>query len=156
MEQHIEELIYLKLTTGITESEQELLNQWMAQSPKNKERYHRLMQDTHFVGRYEQYAKIDEELAYQKFQKRHALLRIRRRIPLWKYAAMFLLPLLFVAGIWMYRLITTSPVSDKTIALIRQSEQHGKSKAILIVEDGKKIELQEVQLSPGTAADSRF
>lgn len=152
MEQHIEELIYLKLTTGITESEQELLNQWMAQSPKNKERYHRLMQDTHFVGRYEQYAKIDEELAYQKFQKRHALLRIRRRIPLWKYAAMFLLPLLFVAGIWMYRLITTSPVSDKTIALIRQSEQHGKSKAILIVEDGKKIELQEVQLSPGTAA----
>lgn len=151
MEQHIKELIYLKLTTGITEPEQALLNQWVAQSPKNKERYHRLMQDIHFVERYEQYAKIDEELAYQKFQKRHALLNVRRRTPLWRYAAMLLLPLLLVAGIWMYHLVTPAPVSDETIALIRQSGQHGRSKATLIVEDGKRIELQEEQLTPNTA-----
>jgi len=152
MEQHIEELIYLKLTTGITELEQAFLDQWVARSPKNRERYHRLMQDSHFVERYGQYAKIDEELAYQKFRKRHALLHVRRRVPFWKYAAMLLLPLLLVVGIWMYRLAMTVPVSDETIALIRQSGQHGKSKATLIVEDGKKIELQEEQLTPNTAA----
>ena len=148
MEQHIKELIYLKLTTGIMELEQALLEQWAARSPRNRERYDRLMQDTHFVERYEQYTRIDEEVAYRKFQKRNALLHARRRIHLWKYAAILLLPLLLATGVWMYYLAFPAPVLDETIALMQQSEQCGKSKATLIVEDGNKIELRKERLSP--------
>lgn len=141
MEPHIKELIYLKLTVGITEQEQAILDEWKAQSPRNRERYERILEDAHFVERYEQYARIDAEQAFRKFQKRHAL-SVHKTFSFWKYAAVLLLPLLLMTGVLFYYFSAPDEEKqDETVELRLKSVQSGKNKATLIVPDGKEFEL---------------
>lgn len=145
MEQYIKDLIYLKLTQGLTPQEQQVLDQWVRQSAAHKAFYDRLMGDTRFVERYEQYSRIDDEAAFRQFSQRHGLTPQRHRVNLWKYAAILLLPLLIAGGVWIYYSTNRAEVPDEVAQLMLQSEQCGKSQATLITEQGEEIVLQKQQ-----------
>lgn len=145
MEQYIKDLIYLKLTQGLTPQEQQVLDEWANQSAAHRAYYERLMNDTRFVERYGRYSHIDEEAAFRKFSERHGLLPQRRRASLWKYAAILLLPLLVAGGLWVYHYSARTDLPDEVAQLMLQSEQCGKSQATLITEQGEEIVLQKRQ-----------
>ena len=145
MEQYIKDLIYLKLTQGLTPQEQQVLDEWVNQSAAHRAYYERLMNGNRFVERYERYSHIDEEAAFRKFSKRHGLLPQHRRINLWKYAAILLVPLLVAGGLWIYHDSASTTLPDEVAQLMLQSEQCGKSQATLITEQGEEIVLQKQQ-----------
>ena len=142
---NINSIIHDQLLGQLSEEEEKRLQVWIESSLENKENYESLMQDTDLSERYRQFATVDEEQAWKKFQEKHLQVRGIHRRMLWRYAAIFMIPIIIGAAIWMgmWRNADTVPVrvQDDQLAMIR-SEKMGKQKATLVLADGQEIELK--------------
>lgn len=129
----------------LSEEEEKRLQVWIESSLENKKNYESLMQDTDLSERYRQFATVDEEQAWKEFQEKHFQVRGIHRRMLWRYAAIFMIPIIIGAAIWvgMWRNADTVPVrvQDDQLAMIR-SEKMGKQKATLVLAGGQEIELK--------------
>ena len=142
---NINSIIHDQLLGQLSEEEEKRLQVWIESSLENKKNYESLMQDTDLSERYRQFATVDEEQAWKKFQEKHFQVRGIHRRMLWRYAAIFMIPIIIGAAIWvgMWRNADTVPVrvQDDQLAMIR-SEKMGKQKATLVLADGQEIELK--------------
>ncbi len=146
MKRDIKTLIIKKLVGGgNSEEENECLHEWLNASPRNRVRYRRLTQNEQLAEKYRRYAVIDEDEAWKAFQKRHYIVRPRTRFyRIARYAAMLLLPLVAMAGVWMlWQENKASEARKEIVAVVQKSEQHGKSKATLITPEGTEIPLKK-------------
>ena len=142
---NINSIIHDQLLGQLSEEEEKRLQVWIESSLENKENYESLMQDTDLSERYRQFATVDEEQAWKKFQEKHLQVRGIHRRMLWRYAAIFMIPIIIGAAIWMgmWRNADTVPVraQNDQLAMIR-SEKMGKQKATLVLAGGQEIELK--------------
>ena len=142
---NINSIIHDQLLGQLSEEEEKRLQVWIESSLENKENYESLMQDTDLSERYRQFATVDEEQAWKEFQEKHFQVRGIHRRMLWRYAAIFMIPIIIGAAIWvgMWRNADTVPVraQDDQLAMIR-SEKMGKQKATLVLAGGQEIELK--------------
>ena len=142
---NINSIIHDQLLGQLSEEEEKRLQVWIESSLENKENYESLMRDTDLSERYRQFATVDEEQAWKKFQEKHFQVRGIHRRMLWRYAAIFMIPIIIGAAIWvgMWRNADTVPVrvQDDQLAMIR-SEKMGKQKATLVLVGGQEIELK--------------
>ena len=142
---NINSIIHDQLLGQLSEEEEKRLQVWIESSLENKKNYESLMQDTDLSERYRQFATVDEEQAWKKFQEKHFQVRGIHRRMLWRYAAIFMIPIIIGAAIWvgMWRNADTVPVrvQDDQLAMIR-SEKMGKQKATLVLAGGQEIELK--------------
>lgn len=142
---NINSIIHDQLLGQLSEEEEKRLQVWIESSLENKKNYESLMQDTDLSERYRQFATVDEEQAWKKFQEKHFQVRGIHRRMLWRYAAIFMIPIIIGAAIWvgMWRNADTIPVrvQDDQLAMIR-SEKMGKQKATLVLVGGQEIELK--------------
>lgn len=142
---NINSIIHDQLLGQLSEEEEKRLQVWIESSLENKKNYESLMQDTDLSERYRQFATVDEEQAWKKFQEKHFQVRGIHRRMLWRYAAIFMIPIIIGAAIWvgMWRNADTIPVrvQDDQLAMIR-SEKMGKQKATLVLAGGQEIELK--------------
>lgn len=126
---NINSIIHDQLLGQLSEEEEKRLQVWIESSLENKENYESLMRDTDLSERYRQFATVDEEQAWKKFQEKHFQVRGIHRRMLWRYAAIFMIPIIIGAAIWvgMWRNADTVPVrvQDDQLAMIR-SEKMGK------------------------------
>ena len=142
---NINSIIHDQLLGQLSEEEEKRLQIWIESSLENKKNYESLMQDTDLSERYRQFATVDEEQAWKEFQEKHFQVRGIHRRMLWRYAAIFMIPIIIGAAIWvgMWRNADTVPVrvQDDQLAMIR-SEKMGKLKATLVLAGGQEIELK--------------
>lgn len=142
---NINSIIHDQLLGQLSEEEEKRLQVWIESSLENKKNYESLMQDTDLSERYRQFATVDEEQAWKEFQEKHFQVRGIHRRMLWRYAAIFMIPIIIGAAIWvgMWRNADTVPVrvQDDQLAMIR-SEKMGKQKATLVLAGGQEIELK--------------
>ena len=142
---NINSIIHDQLLGQLSEEEEKRLQIWIESSLENKKNYESLMQDTDLSERYRQFATVDEEQAWKEFQEKHFQVRGIHRRMLWRYAAIFMIPIIIGAAIWvgMWRNADTVPVrvQDDQLAMIR-SEKMGKQKATLVLVGGQEIELK--------------
>ena len=142
---NINSIIHDQLLGQLSEEEEKRLQVWIESSLENKKNYESLMQDTDLSERYRQFATVDEEQAWKEFQEKHFQVRGIHRRMLWRYAAIFMIPIIIGAAIWvgMWRNTDTVPVrvQDDQLAMIR-SEKMGKQKATLVLAGGQEIELK--------------
>ena len=142
---NINSIIHDQLLGQLSEEEEKRLQIWIESSLENKKNYESLMQDTDLSERYRQFATVDEEQAWKEFQEKHFQVRGIHRRMLWRYAAIFMIPIIIGAANWvrMWRNADTVPVrvQDDQLAIIR-SEKMGKQKATLVLAGGQEIELK--------------
>lgn len=68
---NINSIIHDQLLGQLSEEEEKRLQVWIESSLENKENYESLMRDTDLSERYRQFATVDEEQAWKKFQEKH-------------------------------------------------------------------------------------
>ena len=144
---NINSVIHDQLLGQLSEEEKKRLQAWIESSLENKKNYECLMQDTELSERYRQFATVDEEQAWEIFQEKHFQVRGIHRRMLWRYAAIFMIPIIIGAAIWMgmWRNADIGPVraQDDQLAMLR-SEKMGKQKATLVLPGGQEVELKSV------------
>lgn len=146
----INSIIHDQLLGYASEEDKKQLQSWLDSSQENRENYDRLMREACLIDRYKQFAQVDEERAWERFQKKHFSIRSARWVKIGRYAAIFLLPIIgFAIWFWTLRLMDSQPViSDEVrIAMIR-SEKMGKQKATLVLANGQKMDLKSVPAKP--------
>lgn len=139
----INSLIRDELTGNISDKDKKKLHSWIEESQENKKKYIKFMSRTDFVNRYEDYSRIDENVAWRKFRKKNLFNPHFHWNRISRYAAIFLLPIAGVlVALWLLNNKNSqSFISNETrIAMIR-SEQMGRQRATLVLSDGMKIDL---------------
>lgn len=145
----INSIIHDQLLGYASEEDKEQLQLWLDSSLENRENYERMMQETCLADRYREFARVDEERAWQRFQKEHFPVRTMRWGRIGRYAAIFMIPVIGLA-VWLwgtYRMDSKPVISEETrIAMIR-SEQMGKQKATLVLTNGQQVDLKSAPAS---------
>ena len=138
---HIADLIVKRIRGKVTASEQEELDRWISESPENQELFDRASHPGKQLEKAEIYKLFDRERAWTRLEDElFAKETIRFAPRRWmRYAAAILLPLIVGGGFaWWY---LRAP-STQTLAEIDLDIQPGSQKAMLILSDGKRIELR--------------
>lgn len=137
-QQEINKLITGHLLGNLSKKEQAELSEWCNESPDNIAFFQTVCNSYKFQANYEKYKEIDYNKAFRDFQ-----LRTNKQVsffkyiqPLLKYAAVALLLVSIGAGIYFLK---SRPVNN---FLTSEEIAPGKSKAILLLEDGSKIALE--------------
>lgn len=142
--QHINQLVHDALTRHLTDEEQHRLQEWLDQSPENQRRFEQLAKAIGFDEKYNRYTQIDEERAWEAFEQKHLPRRSLRWKRVLQYAAAFLLPVLgLTAWLMMERAHNETAKklpADMEVAMSKSMET-GHQKAVLTLQDGKKVEL---------------
>ena len=87
----INSIIHDQLLGYASEEDKKQLQSWLDSSQENRENYDRLMREACLIDRYKQFAQVDEERAWERFQKKHFSIRSARWVKIGRYAAIFLL-----------------------------------------------------------------
>lgn len=140
----INSLVHDRLFGRLSKDTQEEFRLWLESSPENKKNYEQLVQESGLTDRFQQFAKIDEERAWERFQKKNFPVRRLTWMRAGRYAAILMLPLLgFAIWLWALSVSETQPVvsHESRVAMIR-SERMGKQKATLTLTNGNKVDFQ--------------
>lgn len=133
----------IKLIVGyllgeLDDSQQEELRKWLGQNTENRLFFEKMCADRTFLQRWQQRENIDPEKAIRIFDQRTKggkRQRLMRRLP---YAAAVVV--LLALGIFFWR----SGGREKPVVVVEtETICPGMNKAILILADGKKMNLQE-------------
>lgn len=148
--QEINKLIVGHLLGNLSENEEIRLLVWCKESPDNMAFFQKVCNSYKFEENYKKYKEIDNDKAFRNFQlytgKR---VTFSERIqPFLKYAAVALL--VFTLGTGAYFLIPKQ-VNNSIVA---EDISPGKSKAILLLEDGSKIALESDSLQKIQSGES--
>jgi ferric-dicitrate binding protein FerR (iron transport regulator) len=127
-------MIVVKHQQGIiTPREQTILDDWLNESPENRELFEQICNSARIEKRMAGYSLIDWGKDYQHFVRKHhrkmVLLHYRRLL---KYAALLILPLAIAASLLFTHFKREIPVISPGI-----------SRATLVLADGRSIELKQ-------------
>ena len=139
---HIADLIARKIKGIISPGEQEELDHWIKEDPENQLVYTRASDPKKQLDKLEIYGLFNKEKAWSGLENKLFETKTIRFTPqkIFRYAAAIMLPLL-IAGGFAYRYLNRS--APQTIAEIDTVFQPGSQKAVLILADGGKVELNE-------------
>jgi transmembrane sensor len=139
---HIADLIAKKIKGIISPGEQEELDHWIKEDPENLLVYNRATDPKKQLERLEIYALFNKDKAWSGLENKLFETKTVRFTPqkVLRYAAAIVLPLL-IAGGFAYKYLNRS--DPQTIAEIDTVFQPGSQKAVLILADGGKVELNE-------------
>ena len=135
----IPRLLQLYLLGEITPEEQKELEFWCKQKESNRYFFEQIQKENLLAQEHFLYKRIDKYKAFSIFKQRFAPYGKKRKINirLWKYVAIFLLPLT-IAIIWLL----TNPKQKIDSSLCQQVQLHpGSPQALLILDDGKQVAL---------------
>lgn len=138
---HIADLIVKKIQGTLTPGEQQELESWRSESSENQKLLHRASDPAQQMEKLEVYRLFDKEKVWGNLEDElfgTKTVRFEARKIL-RYAAAILLPLL-VAGGFAY--IFLNNPSANTIAEIDTVVKPGSQKAMLVLSDGRTIELE--------------
>ena len=150
----INSIIHDQLLGSTSEEDREQLQRWLASSQENRENYERLMRENCLADRYREFAWVDEERAWKRFQEKHFPVRTFNWGKLVRYAAIFILPLIGLA-VWLwgtYQMDSKPILSEETRVAMTRSEQMGKQKATLVLTNGQQMDLKSAPVSQDTVA----
>ena len=139
---HIADLIVKKIKGVINPGEQQELELWINESPENQSVFQKACDPKRQLERLEIYGLFNKEKAWSGLENKLFETKTIRFTPqkIFRYAAAIMLPLL-IAGGFAYRYLNRS--APQTIAEIDTVFQPGSQKAVLILADGGKVELNE-------------
>lgn len=146
----INSIIHDQLLGHASEEDKKQLQLWLDCAQENRDAYNHLLHEASLNDRYRQFAKVNEKRAWERFQKRHFVVKSFQWGKIARYAAILILP---VVGFALWFLVLNQMDSNPAlpdqshVAMIR-SEQMGKQKATLILTNGRKVDLKSVPVKP--------
>lgn len=152
-EEHIARLIFLHVQ-GMTDNAQEKeLNEWRSVSPRREELFQRMLSSEHVEKSISRFVKTEEEeeRGWWQLQQRARSGRSVRKIKWFPYAAAIVL-LLSVGGVFYF---SGDKEQTEILPIAKNEVQVPGSRAVLILPDGRKVDLEnEVLRSDLAQSDS--
>ena len=152
-EEHIARLIFLHIQ-GMTDNAQEKeLNEWRSVSPRHEELFQRMLSSEHVEKSISRFVKTEEEeeRGWWHLQQRARSGRSVRKIKWFPYAAAIVL-ILSVGGVFYF---SGDKEQTEILPIAKNEVQVPGSRAVLILPDGRKVDLEnEVLRSDLAQSDS--
>ena len=152
-EEHIARLIFLHIQ-GMTDNAQEKeLNEWRSVSPRHEELFQRMLSSEHVEKSISRFVKTEEEeeRGWWQLQQRARSGRSVRKIKWFPYAAAIVL-ILSVGGVFYF---SGDKEQTEILPIAKNEVQVPGSRAVLILPDGRKVDLEnEVLRSDLAQSDS--
>ncbi|BEI55738.1 MULTISPECIES: FecR family protein [Butyricimonas] len=152
-EEHIARLIFLHIQ-GMTDNVQEKeLNEWRSVSPRHEELFQRMLSSEHVEKSISRFVKTEEEeeRGWWQLQQRARSGRSVRKIKWFPYAAAIVL-ILSVGGVFYF---SGDKEQTEILPIAKNEVQVPGSRAVLILPDGRKVDLEnEVLRSDLAQSDS--
>ena len=137
----IARLIAKSSSRQINSAEQKKLDSWENESLQNKKLFEKINDWDNFQERNSIYKSIDSEQAWEKFSKHINKSKKVVRLKFYKYAAAILIPLMIFGGMFYYLIDKQEKVSEQLVSI-----QPGTQNAVIILDDGNTINLEDGQL----------
>lgn len=152
-EEHIARLIFLHIQ-GMTDNAQEKeLNEWRSVSPRHEELFQRMLSSEHVEKSISRFVKTEEEeeRGWRQLQQKARSGRSVRKIKWFPYAAAIVL-ILSVGGVFYF---SGDKEQTEILPIAKNEMQVPGSRAVLILPDGRKVDLEnEVLRSDLAQSDS--
>ena len=152
-EEHIARLIFLHIQ-GMTDNVQEKeLNEWRSVSPRHEELFQRMLSSEHVEKSISRFVKTEEEKerGWRQLQQKARSGRSVRKIKWFPYAAAIVL-ILSVGGVFYF---SGDKEQTEILPIAKNEVQVPGSRAVLILPDGRKVDLEnEVLRSDLAQSDS--
>ena len=152
-EEHIARLIFLHIQ-GMTDNAQEKeLDEWRSVSPRHEELFQRMLSSEHVEKSISRFVKTEEEeeRGWWQLQQRARSGRSVRKIKWFPYAAAIVL-ILSVGGVFYF---SGDKEQTEILPIAKNEVQVPGSRAVLILPDGRKVDLEnEVLRSDLAQSDS--
>ena len=152
-EEHIARLIFLHVQ-GMTDNAQEKeLNEWRSVSPRHEELFQRMLSSEHVEKSISRFVKTEEEeeRGWRQLQQTARSGRSVRKIKWFPYAAAIVL-ILSVGGVFYF---SGDKEQTEILPIAKNEVQVPGSRAVLILPDGRKVDLEnEVLRSDLAQSDS--
>ena len=152
-EEHIARLIFLHVQ-GMTDNAQEKeLNEWRSVSPRHEELFQRMLSSEHVEKSISRFVKTEEEeeRGWRQLQQKARSGRSVRKIKWFPYAAAIVL-ILSVGGVFYF---SGDKEQTEILPIAKNEMQVPGSRAVLILPDGRKVDLEnEVLRSDLAQSDS--
>ena len=152
-EEHIARLIFLHVQ-GMTDNAQEKeLNEWRSVSPRHEELFQRMLSSEHVEKSISRFVKTEEEeeRGWRQLQQKARSGRSVRKIKWFTYAAAIVL-ILSVGGVFYF---SGDKEQTEILPIAKNEVQVPGSRAVLILPDGRKVDLEnEVLRSDLAQSDS--
>lgn len=152
-EEHIARLIFLHIQ-GMTDNVQEKeLNEWRSVSPRHEELFQRMLSSEHVEKSISRFVKTEEEeeRGWWQLQQRARSGRSVRKIKWFPYVAAIVL-ILSVGGVFYF---SGDKEQTEILPIAKNEVQVPGSRAVLILPDGRKVDLEnEVLRSDLAQSDS--
>ena len=152
-EEHIARLIFLHIQ-GMTDNAQEKeLNEWRSVSPRHEELFQRMLSSEHVEKSISRFVKTEEEeeRGWWQLQQKSRSGRSVRKIKWFPYAAAIVL-ILSVGGVFYF---SGDKEQTEILPIAKNEVQVPGSRAVLILPDGRKVDLEnEVLRSDLAQSDS--
>lgn len=152
-EEHIARLIFLHIQ-GMTDNAQEKeLNEWRSVSPRHEELFQRMLSSEHVEKSISRFVKTEEEeeRGWRQLQQKARSGRSVRKIKWFPYAAAIVL-ILSMGGVFYF---SGDKEQTEILPIAKNEVQVPGSRAVLILPDGRKVDLEnEVLRSDLAQSDS--
>lgn len=152
-EEHIARLIFLHIQ-GMTDNAQEKeLDEWRSVSPRHEELFQRMLSSEHVEKSISRFVKTEEEKerGWRQLQQKARSGRSVRKIKWFPYAAAIVL-ILSVGGVFYF---SGDKEQTEILPIAKNEVQVPGSRAVLILPDGRKVDLEnEVLRSDLAQSDS--
>lgn len=152
-EEHIARLIFLHIQ-GMTDNAQEKeLDEWRSVSPRHEELFQRMLSSEHVEKSISRFVKTEEEeeRGWRQLQQKARSGRSVRKIKWFPYAAAIVL-ILSVGGVFYF---SGDKKQTEILPIAKNEVQVPGSRAVLILPDGRKVDLEnEVLRSDLAQSDS--
>ena len=135
------ELIVLYMENKLSETQHEELTTWLEEDEKNRFFFQQIVSPEKRRQKFEIRQHIDSEKAFLKFQKNTFPRKTRAIYHLSRYIAIFLIPILVGLAYLLLNQESSPKITQSPIT-------HGNNKAILVLSQGKTIELSPNQALP--------
>ena len=144
-EEHIARLIFLHVQGMTDDAQEKELNEWRSVSPRHEELFQRVLSSEHVK------TEEEEERGWRQLQQKARSSRSARKIKWFPYAATIAL-LLSVGGVFYF---SGEKKQTDVLPVVKNEVQVPGSRAVLILPDGRKVDLEnEVLRSDLAQSDS--
>ncbi|MFR7808117.1 MAG: FecR family protein [Butyricimonas faecihominis] len=152
-EEHIARLIFLHIQGMMDNAQEKELNEWRSVSPRHEELFQRMLSSEHVEKSISRFVKTEEEeeRGWWQLQQKARSGRSVRKIKWFPYAAAIVL-ILSVGGVFYF---SGDKEQTEILPIAKNEVQVPGSRAVLILPDGRKVDLEnEVLRSDLAQSDS--
>ena len=152
-EEHIARLIFLHVQGMTDDAQEKELNEWRSVSPRHEELFQRMLSSEHVEKSISRFVKTEEEeeRGWWQLQQKARSGRSVRKIKWFPYAAAIVL-ILSVGGVFYF---SGDKEQTEILPIAKNEVQVPGSRAVLILPDGRKVDLEnEVLRSDLAQSDS--